>query len=146
MLIRLLPDDVSKMWDVIKDAIVPVLPPTGRPTEDVENEVLSACLKGILTVWVLGKHNGNSFNVYVVGTTMPILDTPTNTWSLLIYTLRALRPVPKELWIEGYDKLRRYAKSNNLSAICGYTDVPQVVELVKKLGGDTSVTYLTLEV
>ena len=147
MLLKLTPEDVNRMWDLLKPTIVGVLAmDDGVDYAKVSTETLNACLRGILTVWILGDYEGNKFTLKAVLTTMPFVDIPTGRRELLVYTLMMLRPVGKDEMAKAFMKLKEYARSYGYKAITGFSDVPQVIKLVELLGGKTNVRYLTLEV
>lgn len=145
MLTKLLPDQISKFWDVIKYAVEQSLPPTVGEHPDKMNRILSSALCGKVDVWVsYTKKESSRFEGIVL--TRILYDDASETRNLLIYCLYGYGDVSSESWIEGLGAIAKYAKARKCSSVIAYTDIPYVIDLAKKLGAESSYTFITFDV
>jgi hypothetical protein len=144
MLTKLLPDQVSKFWDVIKYAVENSLPPTVVDRPDKMNRILSSMLCGNTEVWVSYKQGTYKFEAILV--TKFIYDDDSGTKNLLIYSLFSYEHMDESSWIEGKDALIEYAKNTGCSLIIAYSANPQISKMAKMLGADTSFTLISYPV
>ena len=141
MLVKLLPDQVSRNWDTIGYAIENSLPPIVDESDERMNNILLALLDGRMDCWVSlngdGKING------VVSTTI-MYDDLSGVRSLLIYSIFAFEWSEEEAWSEGLETLRKYAKGNDCSRITGYTEFDSIIQRVKDMGGEAKQMFISL--
>jgi len=146
MLNKLLPDQVSKFWDVIKYAIEESLPPTVGQHRDKMNRILSSCLSGDLEVWAAYERNGEDVKFEGIMITTFVYDTASNTKSLLIYCVYGYTQVSPDTWAEGIEAIGKYAKANKCHRVVAYSDIPYMIEKAKLLGADTKYTFLSFPI
>ena len=146
MLNRLLPEQISNFWGVIKYAIEQSLPPIVGEHPDKMNRVLSAALSGKVDVWASYVKDGEGNRFEGIMLTQILYDDASNTRNLLIYCLYGYDVVSKETWLNGLVSLVKYAKSRNCVQIIAYTDVPSLIDLVKNLGGEAKYTFISFNV
>ena len=146
MLTKLLPEQISKLWDIIKYAIENSGPITDNEQPGRMNRILSAALSGKMDIWAsYVKGEVNKFEGIVVTDT--IYDDATGIKNLLIYSIYGyVDKVDRKSYVVGLSALAKYAKSLKCTNIVAYTQDPGVVALVKHLGGDTSYTILSFNV
>ncbi len=145
MLTKLLPEQISKNWDVIRYAIQESLPPTVGQNPDRMTRILSAALSGKISIWAsYTREDGGMFEGILV--TKILYDESSDTRNLLLYCLYGYTNSHKDTWTVGLKAVLKYAKANNCQQIVGYTDVPYIVELVNSLGGNTDYTFLSFDV
>ena len=144
MLTQLLPDQISKFWDVIKFAIEESLPPMVSEHPERMNNVLAALLSGKAECWASHRNTreGKVFEGVVV--TKFLVDDITTTKNLLIYSVYGYSDTNAETWRQGFAALAKYAISKGCYAIVGYTDVPNVINIVRKLNGEANYTFIKL--
>lgn len=146
MLTRLLPDQISSFWDVIKFAIEESLPPIVGESYDKMNRILAAAISGKIDVWAAhSKHDGVS-RLEGILLTKFLYDDASNTKNMLIYCIYSYTKISGKSWLYGLDKLAKYAKSRGCSQIVAYTDVQYIIDLVNRLGGDTRYTFISFDV
>jgi len=148
MLIRLLPEQISAYWDVISKTIERSLPPTVTYSPNVLNKILKALLVEDMICWAASENAGEKMKVVGFIVTTFVADAITGDESLLIYSMSGLgEPViDNAIWIDGLKTLHKFAKASSCSKIVGYTDVRGVINFVKRMGGDTSRTFVSLDV
>jgi len=146
MLTRLLPEQISKFWDIIKYAIECSLPPTAGEHPDKMNRILSAALSGKIEVWAsyTKGEEGNKFEGIMV--TRILYDDASNTKNLLIYCLYGYGRIDRSSWSHGLKIIAKYAKSKNCARIIAYTNSPYIVELVRRLGGEANYTFISFDI
>ena len=146
MLTRLLPEQISKLWPVIKYAIEQSVPPTTTEKPDKMNRILSSALCGKMDVWAsYAKGDENKFEGLVV--TEFLFNEADGTKNLLLYSMYGYNAVEhRRTYIEGLITLMKYAKEKGCSKIVAYTIDSGVVALAKRIGADTSYTLINFEV
>jgi hypothetical protein len=144
MLTKLMPDQISNFWDIIKYAIEESLPPIAGESPDKMNKILAALLIGKAQCWASYEktESENRFEGLVI--TKVIYDDASDTRNLLIYCLYGYEKVSKSNWISGFKSLVKFAIGQKCNQIIGYSDVPMIIDLVKKLGGSTQYTFVKL--
>lgn len=142
MLVCLLPEQVSRLWNNIRAKLIDRMPPitVNGPMELAK--VYESLLSGIMQCW--SYVDGDKVVGFVLTTVTT--DWCTSAKSLLVYAVFSVDTTKKEYFEDAFDTLQRYARSQGCKHITGYTDIPQVIRIVELLGGDTSFTYIKLEV
>jgi len=146
MLTKLLPDQIAKFWDIIKYAVEESLPPIVGESPDKMQNILTGCLDGSLEVWISHKRTEDVTRIEAVVLTEFLYDRPSKTKSLLIYCLYGYEDIAKESWTEGLEVLKKYAKGRGCKQVVAYSEVPMIIELSKKLGGEARFMYLTFNI
>lgn len=146
MLTRLLPEQVSKFWDVIKFAVEESLPPTVGEHPDKMNRVLSSALSGELSVWASHITVGDVKKFEAILCTRIMHDDVSNTRNLLIYCFYGYEVIDKMSYVEGIRTLVKYASSKKCSRIIAYTDNDYIKKVVNYLGGEARYTFLSFDV
>jgi hypothetical protein len=143
MINKLLPDQISSMWPVIKYAVEQSLPPVVGEHPDKMNRILTSMLCGKLDVWALYDSDSKKFEAILV--TSFGGDENSNTKHLLLYCLYGYSHISNGRWKEGYNTLVEYAKANDCSRIVSYSNSDKVIEMAKSFGADTY-TYISFSV
>jgi len=146
MINRLTPEQISKFWDVIKFAVEQSLPPTVGEHPDKMNRILAAALSGKIDVWASYTKNEkvNKFEGIIL--TKFLYDDVSGTRNLLIYCLYGYNKFESISWKIGLETFAKYAKSRGCSRIIAYTDIPHIVDIVNKLGGEAKYTFISFDV
>lgn len=146
MLTRLLPEQISNFWDIIKFAVEQSLPPIVSEHPDKMNRILSAALCGKVEVWASYNKSdeGNKFEGIVL--TKMIYDDASNTRNLLIYCLYGYNDVDNKSWLGALKSIVKYANSKGCTQIIAYSDSPYIVNVAKQLGGEAIYTFLSFDI
>ena len=146
MLVKLMPDQVSKFWDVIKYALENSPPLTTEVHYDSWiNEVLTSAMSGDISVWAsYTKEEEVKFEGLAL--TSFEVDRFIKKKSLLIYYVFSYAKVANDNWIEGLKTLAQYAKLHKCTRIIAYSNVPEIIKICEKLGGDTSITFISFNI
>ena len=141
MLTKLLPDQISAFWDILKYAIEESIPPIVSKNPNSMNNILASLLCGRAHCWAsyTKGEEGNRFEGIVI--TKILYDDISDTKNLLLYCLYGYEDVDKKSWIDGFKSLIKFATAQGCSQIIGYSDVPLMIRLANKLGGETKYTF-----
>ena len=134
MIVQLLPDQVPSFWPDIKESIIQAVPPTLTVTLESLNNLLTSMLLRHMQVWVVVDQHGMDSQVQAVMVTNILDDNCSGTKILQIYSLYSLGNMSDELWQEGFDALKDFAKVSGCSKIGSYTQVEEVAMRAKQLG------------
>jgi len=146
MMIQLRVEQIADHWDIVKHAIEQSLPPiAGDESDGRMNRILSAALSGRLQCWIsyeieedkLRKLNG-------IATTQILIDDVCDVKNLLIYSVFSAEEIGAYAWKEGLKTLTDYAISKGCKSLIAYTQIDGIIDLVNKLGGDTSFRFIKL--
>jgi hypothetical protein len=142
MLTKLIPEQISNFWDVIKYAVEQSLPPIIGEQPDKMNRILSSMLCGKLDVWASYKKENFTFEAILV--TQFLFDEASGVKNLLLYCVYGYIYLEPQTWLDGFDCIMKYAKANKCHSIIAYSSNEYVINLAKKFGGDTSFTFISL--
>jgi len=145
MLIKLLPEQVSTYWNIIKYAVEESLPPTVHDHPDKLNRVLAAALSGKIDVWASYIRGETKVSFEGIVLTQVLYDDASDTRSLLIYCLYGYSSVSKDSWMNGFKTLVKYAKSQRCVKITAYSSVSFINDLAKSLGANTDYTFISFD-
>lgn len=143
MITKLLPENVTDNWEVIKNAIRQALPPFALDTPDKMTCILENIILGQLDVWV-SYDSEEGIKIKNIWTTSIITDPESKTKNLLIYSVFSFDHTIEANWTEGIESMKDYAKANGCTAITGFTKSPVILKYVEANGGDTSVTFIKI--
>ena len=142
-MIKLLPDQISKFWDIIRYALEDSPPLTiGNINNRWISNILTAALSGEIEVWVSYTKEEELKLDGIVLTSFEI-DKFVKEKSLLIYYLYTYGNTDTNRWIKGLKSLVKYAKTRNCSRIISYSSVPSIISISEKLGGNVDTRFIT---
>lgn len=144
MLTRLLPDQIASFWDIIKYAIEESLPPVAGEGPDKMNRILTALLSNKAECWVSYIIEKDVRILEGVMITKIQYDDISDTKSLLMYCAYGYEKVSQASWTAGFKSLVKYASSKGCYRIVSYTDLPYLINMTKKLGGEAKYTFISL--
>lgn len=143
MLVKLLPDQVLREWEVIKHAIMNSTYEQIFSTDDKVRDHLREILLGTMHVWaVLDAQE----QLVAVGTTRFSHDLTMGVRRLEIYSLYGFKEFTLEQWAECFVSLQRFAKAQNCSYIIALSDQERIIQMAQKVGGDSSQRLLVFNV
>jgi len=146
VLVRLIPDQISKFWDVIKYALENSPPLTTDISWDSWiNEILTSAMSGGIEVWA-SYSKVKEFKFEGVALTSFEIDKFIKKKSLLIYYIFTYQEAAKSSWINGLKTLAKYAESRGCHRIIAYSNIPEIIKMCDALGGDTSIRFITFNI
>jgi len=144
MLLKLLPTQISRYWDLVKIAVHGSLPP-GTITPEREHFLLQSLMEGKGQVWVVpGDSTGSRVRAMLI--TTDYTDDITQTKDFLVYATYSFIPVPDEIWKRVEEDLQKIAKAAGCDRIVAFTDEPRVIELMELFGYDSSYRFMVKEI
>lgn len=144
MINKLIPEQISTFWPIIKYAIEESLPPLAGEHPDKMNRMLAAMLSGKLDVWISYKKEDMKFEAVLV--TQFLYDDASNTMNLLLYCLYGYSTIASDSWKEGLEAMYKYAKAKGCHSIIAYSANPDIIEKAKEYKADTSYTFISIPV
>ena len=140
MLLRMIPEAVSKAWPEISEHIKRALPEDEK-NGDVLNNLLDLLLLGQADCWVsYDPKNDNKANFVVV--TVPIHNGITGEKNLLLYNVTVNDKIDlktsNRMWLEGYQALNKFMRANGFNKLVSYFDGKnsRSFKLAKRFGAD----------
>jgi hypothetical protein len=143
MLIQLLPEQISRNWDVIGHSVEEALPPTTEWTESLKNNVLTMLLCGRMQCWV--SCDDNTKKIEAIITTLIAADTLAERKDLMVYTLYGVEKLSGKSWTNGFAMLSRWGRSMGCNRMIAYSGAPVVLHMIQRMGGDTGYHFVTLD-
>jgi hypothetical protein len=147
MLTKLLPDQISDHWDIIKYAIAESLPPTAGEGPDKMNRILSSLLTGKAECWIsstITEENVRRFEAVSICKIQ--YDDISNTKNMLIYSLYGYEKIDRDSWTQAFITLGKYAKSRGCSRIVAYVNLPYLIELAKEFNANVDYTLVSFPI
>ena len=141
---RLPPEQISKDWKSIYEAIKVSLPPVAQENnEKTEGNVNRALLNGSLECWVLVKGESEECILCTVSLGVDLISRERN---MFLYTIYGYKPVYFNVLYLLFDGLKRYAKSIGCTTFIAYTSNKRILALVKALNWSTDFNLIHTEV
>lgn len=148
MLVKLLPEQISSLWNTIKPGIERAMPPISGSHEGILKNILQGLLEDRLTLWAEYPNETKDFNILpdLITITTFMVDPGTYSTNLLIYCLVKFKNINREMLESGLATLKSYAKDKKCAFIVAYTIQDNIVDLAKSFGCNTNWTLISLEV
>jgi hypothetical protein len=134
MLIRLLPEQVIREWEVVEYAIKEANYEQMFDSDEAIRDHLRHVVLGTMQVWAIV--NGDDFAG--IGVSRFNTDTAMGVKRLEIYSLYAFKSLSPRTWATCFVVLQRFARANGCSHIMAISDNESVISLAEKMGGDTA--------
>lgn len=147
MLVKLVPEQISRIWDSIKLSIVAAAPPE-MAQEGIEYEgILYSLLSGKMDAWIShGKSKKGGMEPNGIMLTGVTVDQFTGTKNLLIYVYHLWRPARDIVHMSNVDTLKEYARAKGCKKLVAYSENPRIIDIGTKAGFNVDFRVLTLEV
>ena len=136
MLVKLMSDQVTDMWETIEKVIDLSLPIVPGGIASRNSRILRALLLGSLTCWVIYQKKDNTNIIEGLVITRIMEDDISGVKSLLLVCGHVWSGPRKAIWDEGYEVLKKYGKANGCSRIIWYSESSGMFRLVEHLGAE----------
>lgn len=147
LLTKLYPEQIARQWGAISPAIEAALPPITVPADAYTmsrmNRVFMAILAGRLHVYVFHTDEAVIKGIASFNVIDPIDGSGKQ---LFIYSVYGVEGLPSKDLLDGIALIKDLARGLGCVSVVGYTAVDGIKELVARVGGDTSLTFLRMEV
>lgn len=146
MINKLTPEQVTNLWEDIKEHLIASLPPSVSRNAKALNRILEAHIKDTVQTWTIYEQVEDRKVLYGLITTAFSNDFASDTKSLIIYGLTGYRNITEELYLNGFETMKQFAKEQGCKFIIAYSKVPRVVQVSKVLGANVDTTFIQWEV
>lgn len=140
MLIRIEPEQVNENWDVIGGGIRESIPSWVTMKFERMTKILTAIMLEKAICWAYYKDASMETPDLVMVTTV-MEDPLTGTRALLIYSIYAFVQLQQGHWVEILDTLKKYCPVIDCESVVGFTDVPEIIKLIKVLDGKINLAF-----
>ena len=145
MLLRIMPGQVADYWDDIREGLERVLP-QGIP--DRNARLLYGLQMGDLQVWASFQRGLTPDENVVDGAVVTyVLDeVALKTKTFIIYAVWATHETRPSTWLEGFEALKKFAKSMGCTRLAAYSDDDKILQVARGLRAQTDYTYITWDI
>jgi hypothetical protein len=144
VIIKLLPEEISKGWDFIRYGITSVPSPIADVSAKGLRTILQQLLLGTVQCWAVVEKNGVTNQEQLVGFTLTCVaeDYVSGNKFLNIYdTFFVVNPT-EHMIEDTFKAITEFAKGNSCSMLTAYTKLPGVLGIAKKLGAETDCRFI----
>jgi len=147
MLTKLIPEQISKFWDIIKYGVEESLPPIVGDHPDKMNRILASLLCNKTDCWIsYRREEGKETIVEGIALTKIIFDDASNTRNLLLYCIYGYEEIDKNSWNDAFITLVKYAKGHKCNDIVAYSNIPEMIKRAIAVGGEAKYTFISWNV
>lgn len=134
MIIKLLPEQVVKFWDMLRFAIAETFMPRGTCTNEHLRFILAGLLSGKQQCWMAFKlvDDERKFIGFIV--TRLGEDQAIGEKTLFLDSVYAFQSVPDEIMADAQVVLNKFAAKNNCKHIVSLTESEKVMHLAQRNG------------
>jgi hypothetical protein len=133
MIVRLLPEQVSNLWDMVKSGVVDFGVRQFPGNWELANNVFQRCLAGVVQIWICSDGVEGApllKGFYLTSIERDNLDGGRTLNLLLVYIFK---PPSEELLQEAVSTIERYAASNSCKSISIVLPTGHREQLVERL-------------
>ena len=139
MIVKLLPAQITKHWDIIKFGVERSVPPIAGETPDKINNILRSLIEESMQCWASVQVKDDKTLIEGIVLTTVVMDGITGTKSLLVYSIYSFSNESNDMsWIEANKKFLLYAKGRGCDFVIGYTSNKNIIKFIKRMGGDVT--------
>ena len=133
---------IEQHWEEIRRVAEFSTPPEESFTDEGALVLLESLQQETAQAWMLVEEG------YVRGVALTQLRTEPamGTNNLIILGILSMERISITLWREGLKTLKKFATAKGCAYITGFTTVPGVVEVAKRMGGDLDFTFVRFKV
>ena len=139
MNIKLIPEQITELWDSIRYGIINAVAPIIDPTPEVIQDILCQLLRQDMQCWCVCDEEKDILGYAITSISV---DINTNYRTLLIYSLFFYKYVSKEQQEDLYEAVEKFGIANKCSRIAAYTTNPTIISMAENIGFTTNCTYL----
>lgn len=143
MIVKLIPEQIVKLWDSIRLGIISAIAPIVDPTPDNMQNILCQLLKQDMQCWCIFDEDENIYG-YIV--TSISIDINTDFRTLIVYSMYFYNMSTEVMWQESYKAIEKFAEVNKCTRITAYSANPRAIELAESYGFNKNYTYLVKDI
>jgi len=147
MIIKLLPEQISKSWDLIRYGIMSVPSPIADMSAEGTRNILKHLLMGTVQCWAMFEKDELTEEEKITGFILTTIadDLISGSKFLNIYDLFLTSTPKQEEFENGLKALQEFAKVNKCNKITAYTKVSGIIKIVEKLGFNIDYRFVIKE-
>lgn len=145
MIIKLLPEQVVKFWDMLRFAIAETFMPRNSCTNQHLQAILANLLASKAQCWMAFDKPGPERKFIGFMVTRIGEDPAIKERCLFIDSIYAFQMVPENIMFHAQETLEKFAKQNNCKSMATMTDADRIVKLAER-NGYSKRSYLFKEV
>lgn len=147
MLVKLLPEQIARYWNQIRETLYHTLLPTVDVDEVVLANILHAALSERVQVWVMHEPGSDKATLQAVGLTTFADDLASGTRNLVILSLYGLYESNGDVknWENAVDTIREFAVGHSCKKLVAYSNKPRAIALAERMGADVSYRFINIE-
>jgi hypothetical protein len=143
----MLPEEISKHWDMIRYGILSTSTPIMATTPEGIRNILKNLLNGSVQCWgVISQSELGGEQMAGFALTTITLDYISENRFLNIYDLFFINAPKEEIIQEGFNAIEEFAKANKCNKITAYTTVPAILSIAKRYGFNSDCRFIVKEV
>lgn len=135
MIIQLLPEQITKVWDMLRYAIAETFIPRNTCTNEHMRSILSSLLSGKSQAWmVFDKDSVQERRFIGFMVTRLGIDSAVGEKTLFIDCIYAYETVPESIMFQAQGVLEKFAIKNNCKSMATITESDRIVTLAERNG------------
>lgn len=142
MLVKLLPEQISKYWEYIKLALEETIGQRELSKSNRLNNILEALISDTMQCWWYVRDE----RVLAIVITLLTADMTTRAKGLRIYSLFGFEDLDLSIYSDGFETLREFARAKNCTYIDAFTDNDTLISIGKRVSDTLVTTYFSMEV
>jgi len=147
VILKLLPNQIARHWDVLSYAVAQTTVAGFEVTEEYLVDTAAKLISGQMQCWACYERDENKgLRIGAFIFTSIITDALTNTRNLLLAGVFVFDIKGIKVWQKGFSTLKEFGKVNDCRNIVFYTNIPDLVKLAKTFGALTEFTYGTISI
>lgn len=143
-MLKLLPEQVSRHWDIIRFALEETAGPGQEVDENLAIIYAEKMIAGQVQCWVVYEKDKFPEGVLAMVFTSIIKDAITekkNVHIIGIYIFDRRAATDKSIWKRSLITLVKFGKGNSCSGVTFFTNVPELLRMAKEIGMTLDFTY-----
>ena len=135
MIIQLLPEQITKVWDMLRYAIAETFIPRNTCTNEHMRSILSSLLSGQSQAWMVFDKDGAQERRFIgFMVTRLGIDSVVGEKTLFIDCIYAYETVPESIMFQAHGVLEKFAIKNNCKSMATITESDRIVTLAERNG------------
>jgi hypothetical protein len=134
VIIRLLPQQIVKIWTSVRFAIAETYLPRSLCTNEILHYTLSRLLSGRSQCWAIMSAEREFLGFLI---TRIMIDEMTGQRVLSLDHIYGYAPLSDEVWQKGFETLSKFALKNKCSCFTCLTDNPKILQIANYFGSIT---------
>ena len=137
-MLRLLPEQISRHWELIHEVLENVNMSGTLFDQDIITKIAEKLVSGQVQCWVINDDKKLAAFVF----TSIISDSITGIKNLLligVYTFHTASDI--NIWKKGLISLQKFARGNSCRNVVFYTNVPELIQIANRFGANTEFVF-----